>query len=93
MTTADSKRNGPDAGYLLGTSVPMAVSWIGGTGLGYELPLKPGGPLAIAVMRGAIIEPRTLGLVAGLGVGAGIFYYRTLVSAHLERGLAPRPSA
>lgn len=27
----------------------------------------------------------TLGLVAGLGVGAGIFYYRSLVNAHLAR--------
>jgi predicted branched-subunit amino acid permease len=48
MTTADAQRNGPDAGYLLGASVPMAIGWIAGTGLGYELPLKPGGPLAIA---------------------------------------------
>jgi aspartate racemase len=36
------------------------------------------------------IEPSTLGLVAGLGVGAGIFYYRSLVNAHLARGLSPR---
>ena len=35
------------------------------------------------------IEPRTLGLVAGLGVGAGIFYYRALVAAHRARGLSP----
>jgi aspartate racemase len=35
-------------------------------------------------------EPATLGLVAGLGVGAGIFYYRSLVNAHLARGLSPR---
>lgn len=48
MTTADAERDGPDAGYLLGASVPMALGWIAGTGLGYELPLKPGGPLAIA---------------------------------------------
>jgi aspartate racemase len=32
---------------------------------------------------------RTLGLIAGLGVGAGIFYYRSLVNAHLELGLSP----
>lgn len=31
-----------------------------------------------------------LGLVAGLGVGAGIFYYRSLVNAHLARYLTPR---
>jgi len=48
MTTADAERDGPDAGYLLGASVPMALGWIAGTGLGYELPLKPGGPLASA---------------------------------------------
>ena len=35
-------------------------------------------------------ESRTFGLVAGLGVGAGIFYYRSLVNAHLARGLSPR---
>src|SRR5262249_51173673 len=35
-------------------------------------------------------EPCTLGLVAGLGMGAGIFYYRSLVSGHLARGLSPR---
>jgi aspartate racemase len=34
-------------------------------------------------------EPITFGLVAGLGMGAGIFYYRSLVSAHLARGLSP----
>ena len=33
---------------------------------------------------------RTFGLVAGLGVGAGMFYYRSLVDAHLARGLTPR---
>lgn len=48
MTTADAERNGADAGYLLGASVPMAIGWIGGTALGHELPMKPGGPLAIA---------------------------------------------
>ncbi len=48
MTTADAEREGPDAGYLLGASLPMALGWIVGTGLGYELPLRPGGPLAIA---------------------------------------------
>jgi aspartate racemase len=35
-------------------------------------------------------QPHTFGLVAGLGVGAGIFYYRSLVSAHLARGLSPQ---
>lgn len=32
----------------------------------------------------------SFGLVAGLGVGAGIFYYKSLVEAHLQRGLVPR---
>ena len=36
------------------------------------------------------VEPLTFGLVAGLGVGAGVFYYRSLVNAHLELGLSPR---
>ena len=35
-------------------------------------------------------EPTTFGIVAGLGMGAGIFYYRSLVNAHLARGLSPR---
>jgi aspartate racemase len=35
-------------------------------------------------------EVRTLGLVSGLGVGAGIFYYKALVDAHLARGLSLR---
>ena len=35
-------------------------------------------------------HPAALGLVAGLGVGAGIFYYRSLVNAHLARLLSPR---
>ncbi|HEX6495916.1 MAG TPA: aspartate/glutamate racemase family protein [Acidobacteriaceae bacterium] len=34
-------------------------------------------------------KSRTLGLVAGLGVGAGIFYYKSLVEAHLESGVSP----
>ena len=32
----------------------------------------------------------TFGLVSGLGVGAGIFYYKALVDGHLARGLTPR---
>jgi aspartate racemase len=31
----------------------------------------------------------TLGMIAGLGIGAGIFYYRSLVNAHLANGLVP----
>lgn len=33
--------------------------------------------------------PSKFGLIAGLGMGAGIFYYRALVKAHLTRGLVP----
>src|ERR1700691_5034846 len=33
-------------------------------------------------------QSRTLGLVSGLGVGAGIFYYKALVDAHLAQGLS-----
>ncbi len=36
------------------------------------------------------MQPRSFGLVAGLGIGAGIFYYRTLVEEHLARGLSAR---
>jgi aspartate racemase len=40
--------------------------------------------------RPSTIElPPTFGLVAGLGVGAGIFYYRSLVDAHRALGLTP----
>lgn len=46
MATADSARNRPDAGYLLGTSLPMAIGWIGGTALGYAVPGAAGIPLA-----------------------------------------------
>jgi aspartate racemase len=35
-------------------------------------------------------DNRTFGLVAGLGVGAGMFYYKALVDAHLARGLSAR---
>ena len=48
MTTADAEVKGADAGYLLGTSVPMAIGWMGGTALGYQLPLASAGPLAVA---------------------------------------------
>jgi branched chain amino acid efflux pump len=48
MTVAEVGRGRRDAGYLLGSSLPMAIGWVGGTALGYALPLKPYGPLAIA---------------------------------------------
>jgi len=53
MTSAEAERGRRDAGYLLGSSVPMAIGWIGGTGIGYALPLKTGGTLAV----GAAILP------------------------------------
>jgi aspartate racemase len=34
-------------------------------------------------------QAKTFGLVAGLGVGAGIFYYKAIVQAHLARGFTP----
>lgn len=40
--------------------------------------------------NGATLQPRMFGLVTGLGVGAGMFYYKALVDAHLDRGLSPR---
>jgi aspartate racemase len=35
-------------------------------------------------------QPRSFGLVAGLGVGAAMFYYKALVNAHLALGVSPR---
>ena len=48
MTVAEVNRGRRDVGYLLGSSLPMAVGWVGGTALGYALPLKPNGPFASA---------------------------------------------
>jgi predicted branched-subunit amino acid permease len=48
MTVAESDRGRRDAGYLLGSSIPMAIGWIGGTALGHALPLQPHGPLTVA---------------------------------------------
>src|SRR5712664_2772374 len=48
MTVAEAERGRRDAGYLLGSSLPMAIGCIGGTALGYAAPLMPHGPLAIA---------------------------------------------
>jgi len=48
MTAADAERERPDAGYLLGASVPMAVGWVGGTAIAYGLPVSAGGPLKFA---------------------------------------------
>ena len=41
-------------------------------------------------MTQAISSQRTLGLVAGLGVGASMYYYKALVDGHLVRGRSPR---
>jgi predicted branched-subunit amino acid permease len=48
MTVAEADRGRRDAGYLLGSGIPMAIGWIGGTALGHALPLQPHGPLAVA---------------------------------------------
>ncbi len=48
MTVAEAERGRRDAGYLLGSSLPMALGWIGGTALGHAWPLDPAGPLAVA---------------------------------------------
>ena len=48
MTVAEVDRGRRDVGYLLGSSLPMAIGWVGGTAFGYALPLKPHGPFAIA---------------------------------------------
>jgi predicted branched-subunit amino acid permease len=48
MTVAEAERGRRDAGYLLGCSLPMAIGWIGGTALGYAVPLNPHGPMAVA---------------------------------------------
>jgi len=48
MTVAEAGRGRRDAGFLLGASLPMALGWVGGTVLGYILPARPAGPLAVA---------------------------------------------
>jgi predicted branched-subunit amino acid permease len=50
MTVAESKKGRRDAGYLLGSSLAMAMGWVGGTGLGYALPFNPHGPIALAAV-------------------------------------------
>src|SRR5258705_11541429 len=48
MTVAEAERGRRDAGYLLGSGVPMAVGWIGGTALGPAPPPAPPGPPSVA---------------------------------------------
>ncbi len=48
LTTAEVERSGPDAGYLLGSSLPGWIGWVAGTALGYFIPFSPMGPLAAA---------------------------------------------
>jgi predicted branched-subunit amino acid permease len=48
MSAAEVSGGRRDAGYLLGCSLPMVIGWVGGTVLGYALPLEPHGPLAVA---------------------------------------------
>jgi predicted branched-subunit amino acid permease len=47
MTAAEAERGRRDAGYLLGCSLPMFIGWVGGTALGFVLPLNPHGALAV----------------------------------------------
>lgn len=88
MTVAEAERGRRDAGYLLGSGLPMAIGWIGGTALGHALPLTPNGslavaaaflPLAIVVVllptqwRGArSLLPWTVAAAVGAAVTAGI---------------------
>lgn len=48
LTTVEAERSGPDAGYLLGSSLPGWIGWVAGTGFGYLIPFSPTGPLAAA---------------------------------------------
>jgi len=48
MTAVEAEEGRRDAGYLLGLNTPMAIGWIGGTALGYAIPITPEGPLAVA---------------------------------------------
>jgi aspartate racemase len=55
--------------------------------LGPEQALKADAIISSTMMREAV--PRRFGLISGLGMGAGIFYYTSLVKAHLALGLSP----
>ena len=48
MTVAEAEAGRRSPAYLLGCSVPMVTGWVGGTVLGYLLPMKPQGVLAVA---------------------------------------------
>jgi predicted branched-subunit amino acid permease len=48
MSAAEVGQGRRDAGYLWGASAPMALGWVGGTMLGFTLPGRPLGPLAVA---------------------------------------------
>jgi predicted branched-subunit amino acid permease len=48
MMVAEAEHGRRDVGHLLGSSLPMAIGWIGGTALGHGLPMNPRGPLAVA---------------------------------------------
>lgn len=41
-------------------------------------------------MKQALLEPRGVGLIGGLAVGATVYYYRSIASACQQRGFAPR---
>ena len=48
LTAVEAAEGRRDAGFLLGLNTPIAFGWIGGTALGYLLPVTLKGPLAIA---------------------------------------------
>jgi len=48
MTAAEAERDGPDAGYLLGSGLPGWLGWVAGTAFGYLLPLQPSPPVIAA---------------------------------------------
>src|SRR5262249_24667333 len=82
------------ASYYQGTPKPGSITF--GWGKKILAPFLEGMPGDIA-MHGVgsaytmvnKSEPSMFGLVAGVGVGGGIFYYRSLVHARLARGLVP----
>lgn len=88
LTATDTERSGPDAGFLLGSSLPGWIGWVAGTGLGFLLPVKATGPLAAATAvlplafvvtllptqwhKGRFITPWLFSAVGGL-IAAGWF--------------------
>src|ERR1700722_18788090 len=65
----------------------MFVWSTSGMKCGYPNNPQACGKIGFTMMHESV--PTKFGLVAGLGMGAGIFYYRSLVKAHLNQGLSP----